>query len=138
MFGIQIDLLNIIWIYRAKKYYSLDEEQLRKIIIDVTYKLSKKSIDKMIKANALDDIKDVLMATQYREIMKDDDFSIERNERYYLYKLYKKIFRTSMFDSSIIYCYMYLQEIQDNNIINIIGGIKYGLDINSIKNKVIM
>lgn len=138
MVGTQIDLLNIVWIYRAKKYYNLSDKQLKNVVIDVNYKLSKKNIDKMMKSNSFTEFKDLLLKTQYRDIVKGDYSGIERNGKYFLYKMYRKIFRTSTFDSSIIFCYMYLQEIQDSNIINIIGGIKYNLDINSIKDKVIM
>lgn len=136
--GTQIDLLNIIWIYRGKKYYNLSPEQLKMVMIDVSYKLSKKNIEKLLNSNTFIEFKEIILKTPYKGIVKNDESSIERNEKYFLYKMYKKIFRTSMFDSSVIFCYMYLQEIQDSNIINIIGGIKYNLDMNSIKNKVIM
>ena len=39
--GQQIDLLNILWIYRTKKYYKLDYIQTKKKLFDVAYKIKK-------------------------------------------------------------------------------------------------
>ena len=61
--GTRIDTLNIIWILRAKKYYSLSNEELKNLLIPIYYNLRKSNIEELIDANSFDEIQGILSKT---------------------------------------------------------------------------
>lgn len=136
--GTEIDLLNILWIYRMKKYYNLQKENIEKRIIKVNYKLSKEKIQKLINFNSEEEFIELIAETKYREIVKyDNESDLERNAKIYEFKMYKKYFRENKFNLTTIISYMSLEKINIRNIINIIGGIIYNLDMERIEKKII-
>ena len=46
-FGTRLDLLNLQWIYRSKKYYSLSQAQLYSMLIPDYYKLKESEIKRL-------------------------------------------------------------------------------------------
>lgn len=136
--GTEIDLLNILGIYRMKKYYKLDKEEIENRLISVNYKLSKETIWQLINANNEEEFFYIISKTKYIVIEMDNKENIEKNIKIYEYKMYKRYFRENKFNISTVISYMNLQKINIRNIINIIGGIIYKLDINQIENRIIV
>ena len=54
-----------------------------------------------------------------------------------LYKIYERIFKTEMLDFSLVIAYFKLLELQRENIITILEGIRYKLDIKEIQKRII-
>lgn len=48
--GSKIDLLNIQWIYRAKKYYNMKPADIYLMLIPIHYKLSTELVKDMVEA----------------------------------------------------------------------------------------
>ncbi len=136
--GTEIDLLNILGIYRMKKYYKLDKEEIENRLISVNYKLSKETIWQLINANNEEEFFNIIANTRYAFINMEKRENIEKNIKIYEFKMYKKYFRENKFNISTVISYMNLQKINIRNIINIIGGIIYKLDINQIENRIIV
>ena len=139
MIGKQIDLNNIIWIYRIKKNYSFfSSEQLRSILINVLYKLKKSEIQALIQANSEKEIIEILEKTYYAKYIDFKDIDeLEILKDRYLYSLYKKIFRESVLNNCQMYAYIYMIEIENRNIMNIIEGIHYDLPKEEIRKKLV-
>ena len=134
--GTEIDLLNIIWIYRAKKYFKYSEDEMKKIIIPENYKLSKSLIKELLSINTYEEIFDIITKTKYKDILKSEQY-LEHEKDQYLYKKYIKYFETKMFSSCTIFCIINLIDIEIKNIINIIEGIRYNIDKLEIQKKII-
>lgn len=138
MVGKQIDLNNIIWIYRIKKYYKFDINQITKILINKNYKLKKSELIELVQAENIERIIDILNQTYYSKYI---DFSeideLESNIDRYLYKVYKSYFRANVFDIARIYAYMNMAEKENNDIINIVEGIRYNMSIEEIRKKLV-
>ena len=49
--GSEIDLLNVLWIFRIKKYYNFESEKINQILIKRYYKLKPNIIQKIIQTN---------------------------------------------------------------------------------------
>ena len=135
--GTEIDLLNIIWIYRAKKYFCYTENEILDIIIPVNYKLNKERILKLINASDFTDMKFVLSETIYKNVFKDELF-LDHDKDKYLYHKYLKLFRTKMFNICTVFCNINLIDIEIKNIINIIEGIRYNVDKKQIQERIIV
>lgn len=136
LIGTKIDLENIIWIYRMKKYYNMPEEEIKKYIIEVDYNL--KCLNELI---AIDDYKQViefLKKTKYKEIFETENENLEILIRKYMYNQYKKTFRQAKYDISTVISYLGMDKNQIENIINIVGGVEYKIDKQKIQEKIII
>lgn len=134
--GSEIDLLNVLWIYRIKKYYNLEKEDLKNIIINKNYKLNNNIINKLIETNSFDDIKIIMQNTVYKKVfISEADF--ENNIDKYLYKVNKKVFEQDFKTSAYIYAYVNLTEYENNDIINAIEGIRYNMEKQEIKRRIV-
>ena len=127
----EIDFINILSIYRCKKYYGFYDKDY---FINYGKIVKKEMISKIESANSIRDIEEKLKETKYAKIVKED---IEKDFRIYMYKRYKKYFRENTFDVSLIISYFYLQEMEQSNIIGIIEGIRYRLDKEEIRKKIV-
>lgn len=137
LIGTEIDLLNVIWIYRSKKYFKYSENEIKEILIPINYKLSKKNIDDLINSEDFIDMKAGLNETKYRKVFSDEN-RIEYDKNKYLYDINIKLFKTKLFDICTVFCNINLLDIEIKNIINIVEGIRYKLDKSEIQKKIIV
>ena len=128
----QIDLLNILWAYRCAKYYGVINQD---ILINCFYKIDLNIIKKIENSNNLDDLKQSLEGTIYKDIIQND---IEIDIKRFLYKKSKKTFRNEMLDLSMIISYLKILETEKENIVTIIEGIRYKMPSENIQRKIII
>ena len=138
LIGERIDLLNIIWIYRMKKNYNISNEETESKLIKVNYKLSKKMNYELIKANDFEEMRKILKDSCYWKIVENTkENELEKNIDKYLYKKYELEFSKSKYNISMVFCYMFLQEIKMQNIIIILEGLNYYMPRSEIERKII-
>lgn len=128
MIGSEVDLLNVSWIYRMKKYYNFDEEAIKKNLINRNYKLNSNIIEKMIYSKSYADIKEILKNTVYIATLGEKEEYFEQNIDKFLYKVNKKIFKTDIRSINYIFAFINLLDYENNDIVNVIEGIRYGID----------
>lgn len=63
--GSQIDLLNMQWILRAKKYYNMKPADIYLLIIPIHYKLSTAQIKEMVEAAGIEELQTLVSQTRY-------------------------------------------------------------------------
>lgn len=134
--GTEIDLLNIIWIYRAKKYFEYSEEEIKNIIIPVNYRLSKKVLKELLSVGNYEDIFEIIEKTNYKKVFQSES-TLEHDKNEFLYKKYMKYFKTKLFNICTVFCNINLIDIEIKNIINVIEGIRYNIDKSEIQKKII-
>lgn len=138
MIGKQIDLNNIIWIYRVKKNYHFSKEEVENILIHIHYKLKKSELEKLVEAKDEKEIKEILQKTFYGKYIDFNNLdALEENVDKYLYHVYQKYFRGNIFDVSSVYAYLGILEKENNDIMNIVEGIRYHLDKEEIRQKLV-
>ena len=135
--GKEIDLLNVIWIYRAKNFFGYNLDQIKNIIIPINYKINKEKMNSLINSSSFEDVKQILNNTIYKNVFKDEK-NIEYDKNTFLNSVYLKKFQTELFNITTIFCYMNLVDFEIKNIINIIEGIRYGININEIQKRIIV
>lgn len=136
MISKKTELMNLLWLYRIKKYYNYSEDKIKDIFIKQVKGNNKLEIEKFL---SLENDTEILENFQKKAYMKkyEKDLSFEQNINIYLYKEYYKIFKSQMFDISNICAYINLIEMENTDIVRIIEAIRYGLSKEEIQKKLV-
>ena len=137
LIGEEIDLNNLSWIVRSKKFFGYTKEEIEILLVPIYYNLNKKKTDKLLLAETYDDLKQELSNTKYKNVLTEEAL-FEHDIDSFMYREYKKIFTYKIFDISTVYVMINMMNIDFNNIINIIEGIRYSRDTKQIQKKLIM
>lgn len=136
--GTQIDLLNLQWIYRIKKYYNLSSGEILNYIIPFYYKVKKSELQNMSKVKKPDKLIEHISYSPYKSLLekaiKDENVIFERFFLNFIFSILNKIRRKSYFSISNILAYLYIREYELRDIITVIEGIRYSLPKDKIKN----
>lgn len=134
-FGCQLDLINIQWIYRSLKYYSLSAADIFALLIPVNYKLKRNEIQQMAEAATLEDFYGVLKGTCYGTLSPaalakspDPDALYEQ----VMDKIYAGNSRKYPYSIAVLAGYLHFKEAEQRKIITTIEGIRYGLGAGKI------
>ena len=126
-FGLQIDLLNIQWIYRSKKYLKLANTEIYKIIIPINYKLKHNQIVKLVEAESITVFKQELNATYYgNKFATIDNYSLEEVFGQLQEKLNKIDSRKKPYSVAVIKSYLYEKEKEVQKLTTALECIRYG------------
>ncbi len=133
-FGKKTDVLNLLWIYRCKKYYDMPKEIIMSYILPYNAGIRKETLRRLIETDGLDEFSEVVLNTKYREIFKRDiDEFFEINFAEYMYNVHMTLFRRYPLTVSSAVDYIHMKEYELSNIISVIEGIRYGLRPEKIK-----
>lgn len=132
MFGLEIDFKNIFWILRAKKFYNLSREMIHRYIIPYFYKVRMDIIDQMIDATDIERLYKLIDKTYYAKIIDFRQEKVEYQFLRHMHKIQQRSMRNEAYSIAPIIGYMYLKELEVQNITNIVEGIRYDLDQGSI------
>ena len=87
LLGINVDILNIQWIYRGRNYFDISSEELFNFTLNGGKRYDFKSLKKFCYM-ALSDFKTVVSSGDYKDIFADKDYMMERAmERQLFYEL---------------------------------------------------
>ena len=132
--GSSIDLANIDWIYRSKRYYNMSEVEIYSILIPIQHKLSKQEIKNFINTKDIDEFRNVFLRCYYglkypklSAKFIQSDINFETLSRRIVGLIFSSCARKSPYSISSINNYLYRKEIEISNIIRIIESIKYEL-----------
>lgn len=126
--GTEIDLLNIMWLYRSKKYLFVPSSESYGNAIPVTYKLTKENLVHLMDAVSVEDFISVVKATYYKDLCSSlTDGTIEDA----CYKLLDKIYKnnSNKYSSSIspVNYYLFQKEKEIKRLITALECIRYKL-----------
>lgn len=131
--GSQIDLLNIQWIYRSKRYYRMSSADIYALIIPVHYKLKKDTMSAMVEAASLEEVAEILQTTYYAKHFEEATITaLEQMYRSILKKLYEASARKYPYSIACISTYLYHKEHEATRLISVLEGIRYGLPSDEI------
>lgn len=133
-FGIEIDILNILMIYRCKKLFNFPKELTVKYVIPYWYRLSREQLIHLSESRDVEEFKRHVSKTKYSHIFKADDEHLwETNSMNYMYRVYKSHLRSDCFNIGLSMAYLHLKEMDIRNIITLIEGVRYNLSREEIK-----
>lgn len=126
--GMEADLENLTIILRLKRYFRGSAATIRPMLLHYHYKLSETEIQGMLQEQDPAAVWKQILATYYGDYFKKYDFdSIERYSKQVLYDVYRSLLYFAQSSTGIVLAYLYLKNIEINNLISIIEGIRYGL-----------
>lgn len=129
--GKKIDFLNLMWIYRSKKFYDVDTAHIYSYIIPVHYKLSSDQLMKLIETGSLDEFNTLLQSTFYHESdenIKNSHFSVENLYQEHLFNLYHTNRQKYPISMCTIFYFLYMKELEIDRLTTALECIRYGLD----------
>lgn len=130
-FGSNLDLLNIQWIYRSKKYYHLAASDIYALLIPISYRLPKKDIVMLAETQNTEEFRAALKNTYYGRMEIGESLEHLNLEDLYeklLNHIYKTTSRRNPYSIAILNSYLYFKELEIQKIITTIESIRYGVD----------
>ena len=122
------DLLNLIWIYRGKKFYSLSREELIAYSLRGGLELNEKRLLSLVNAKNLVEMKAQLVNSDYAFLFnhtKTIDLFMERRRERYLYYQYLDLFGKSDSGLGRVFGYVRLLDFEIEDITSIIESKRY-------------
>ncbi len=133
-FGMEMDMNNILWIYRGKKYFNIPPEAIY-TLIPHRYRLTEETLRSMISASSANEVVELAKQTPYRSLFDglDEGFFPEENvNRIHRRKAISVLSQTPE-SMAAVYAYFNLKEIEIYNITTLIESIRYSLDKQTIR-----
>ncbi|MTI53335.1 V-type ATPase subunit [Geosporobacter ferrireducens] len=129
--GINVDLLNLQWIYRGIKFYQLLPEELINYMLPKGHTLSFQKIKQLCYAKDEREFLQRLGPTKYGFLFDNQqtqDIHMERRIARFFYFLFQSYRKKEKMNIGTAVIYMHLLEYQTRDIISTIEAIRYGLD----------
>lgn len=126
LYGINVDLLNVQWIYRGRKYFDISSEELFNFTLNNGKRYNFKKLKEFCYLD-LDKFKDFILTEEYKALFTSEEFLMERDmERFIYYKLDEYIKKEKM---SIIVpiVFIFKVEYEMRDLFTIIEGLRYEL-----------
>lgn len=141
MFGKKVDLLNILWVYRCKKYFNLSNEMVYTHIIPINYKMTKDNLSDIVSGD-IEYLVSTVRKTRYRQLFDDVDNAdkrifVEENYKRIIHDIIFKKFQTAKEPVALAIAYFLLKDNEIQNIKTIIEGKRYSSDAGSIKELIV-
>jgi len=129
-YGTKIDLLNLQWIYRAKKYYFLTNAELYHLLIPIHYKIPTDKIQELVETPSIDEWGAVMETTYYAyKYDLKQEFALEKVYSSILYRLYMSDRKQNPFSIATINAYLFLKEKEIDKLTTALECIRYGLSV---------
>jgi len=126
--GTIIDMLNLEWIYRAKKYYQLTPEETFSIIVPMQYRISSDLFMELVQADNVEDFNASLQKTIYASLFDPKaEFEFERLYAKVLDQMFQTNRRRNPNSIAVVNEYLHKKEAEIHKLTTIIECVRYGL-----------
>ena len=127
IFGAQVDLLNILWIYRMKHYYTISNAQIYSFLIPINYNLDRSTIKAFVEAENDDVFFEILNSCYYGRVYGFNDVDdMETQFGGILNQIYTKDFKESPYSLACINAYLHLKNLEVAKVVTAMECIRYG------------
>lgn len=123
----ELTLLNMLWIYRSKKYYNMKDEMIYRYLINIKRNHKNETLIKMVEAKTEEELLQQFAESKYSEVFEGvEDIYFEKKFLEYMRKTTLHYLRKEPFTIYSIIAYYSLKKTEIKNIVTIIEGIRYG------------
>lgn len=127
--GTEIDLLNIMWIYRSKKMFELNSSQILTYLIPVNYKLSVSQLSRLVASVTMDEFLNLLNGTYYRFFINSlKNGTMEHEYGRIINKLYLLNITKYPASMTTVSYYLFQKDMEIKRLTSALECIRYGLD----------
>ena len=126
--GSQIDLTNLQWIYRAKKYYHMLPPDIYTLLIPIQYRLTKDEFKNLVEAPSIEEFFRHLNESFYgRRYQFDEQHNVEKIEKQFVKHIVMKAYQNHPYSLASLLGYLFLKEEEIYRITTALECIRYGL-----------
>ncbi len=134
----KVEIENIIKIYRLKKFYNANETEIMNTLMTKKIRMSNDKLRELISLKNPEDILEALSKSEYKQFKDTEDYVyIEYQAGKIKYNLARRYMYFSKYPPIVYSVFLFLNEIEQTNIINIIEGIRYDIEKEDIKKMLI-
>lgn len=127
-YGTKIDLLNLQWIYRAKKYYRMLPPDIYSLTIPIHYRLRMEEFKALVEAPTVEEFLNKMEETRYGGKFRLGDGDMpEQQAKDILKGLYLSQRRRDPYSIASINTYLFLKEEEIDKLTTALECIRYGL-----------
>ena len=124
--GAEIDLRNIMWVYRLKKYYNLNDARIFAYLIPISYKLERDRLMKMVKCPTLTELSAEIANSPYGAVFRDMD-DLEKSYYKKMSELYRDASKTYRESLAFTLSFVFFKELELKNLTSLLEGVRYKL-----------
>lgn len=129
-----IDLMNMLWIYRARFHYNLPKETVYNLVIPYYHKLNRDMISALTESPDATAFLELARQTSYARVFESTDpREMDLQYKRYLFQLNEKQLHRNENNFGIVISYLNILEVEIKNIISIIEGIRYSLEPEQVR-----
>ncbi|MDF2539906.1 MAG: hypothetical protein K0S76_2927 [Herbinix sp.] len=128
--GTEIDLLNIMWIYRSKKMYDMGAAEIFTYLIPVNYKLTIAQLTKLISSVTLDEFMNLLSTTKYKDFVTHlRNGTMEHEYSRIINKIF--LYNITRYPASmtVVNYYLFRRDMEIGRLTSALECIRYGLEL---------
>lgn len=128
--GTEIDLLNIMWIYRSKKMYDMGASEIFTYLIPINYKLTVSQLSKLIATSTLEEYMNLLNTTKYKDFAAHlRNGTMEKEYSRIINKIY--LYNITRYPASmtVVNYYLFQKDREIGLLTSALECIRYGLDL---------
>ncbi len=128
IFGSEIDMTNLCWIYRQKRYYNMPGELIFTTIIPVHYKIPRDRLIALVNTPDTESFVAQARTTRYAPLFNGlEERFIEQNYNEMIERLIEKQMRENPFSIASLVGYLYFLEGELARIVTAVERIRYGV-----------
>jgi V/A-type H+-transporting ATPase subunit C len=128
--GTEIDLLNIMWIYRSKKMYDMTPAEIFTYLIPVSFKLTIAQLSRLVAAVTLDEFMSILITTRYKSFIAFlKNGTMEREYVRIINKIYLINMTRYPASMTVVNYYLFRRDMEIGRLTSALECIRYGLDL---------
>lgn len=138
LYGTRIDWLNMMWIYRSKRFYEQTQEEILSMLIPCQYRLRKADILELVGAPGVTELNQALEKTPYFRgkdafVHMEDEISY----REVIDENYERVCRKYPVSMAPVLKYLHEKGLEIERVTNIIEGIRYQVPPKDIRDIVL-
>lgn len=136
---VNISLMNLMIIYRLKRYFEASSDEIRNSIFPYNFKLNPALLQKLIDAPSIEEFFEEFEQSYYgMNNQIENSLAFEHHLQEIIYKYNKKLLRFSTSSPAVMYAFIILNGIEVKNVTRIIEGTRYQVPSSQIEQLLIL
>ncbi len=142
VFKEQVDLMNLMWVYRARVLFKYSPERTKNLLLPFGRRLKGNLLEELVSCGSAEEILQKVSNTPYRPYLEKafgemGEYLLERSMERYLYGKFSRMVRDYQRGFDMAVGYLHLLEYEMRNIVTVIEAVRYKLDRGIAKNYLI-
>jgi V/A-type H+-transporting ATPase subunit C len=132
LFGFRLDILNLYWVYRAKRYYDMTPEEILNRLLPARHRTKLPALRALARTESMDEFYEVARQTPLGEYLtyatSGDELGLDRERRRRLWSRAVQVFRSTVPSFPSAMAYIYLKELEAEDLVKIVEDVRYDFD----------